>query len=143
MDVRSILAGKGNQVAVIGTDATIETALEELAHYDIGALVISNDGDHIAGILSERDVARGLREHGAAFLDRAVGDVMTTEVTTCGLDASVPDLMAVMTEQRARHLPVVHDDRLVGLVSIGDVVKRRLDELETLTEQMVQYIQGH
>jgi CBS domain-containing protein len=143
MDVRSILAAKGNQVAVIGTDATVNTALEELALHDIGALVVSNDGDHIDGILSERDVARALCEHGPDLLDAPVSEVMTSDVTTCQLTDTVPELMAVMTELRTRHLPVVLDDHLAGIVSIGDVVKRRVDELETLHDQMVQYIHGH
>ena len=142
MDVRGILATKGDQVARIRTDATVSEALEELAIHDIGALVVSNDGEHIDGLLSERDVARAMREHGPDLLDRPVGDVMAQKVATCELDDTVPHLMAVMTELRMRHLPVVLDGRLVGLVSIGDVVKRRVDELETLHGQMVQYIQG-
>lgn len=142
MDVRSILAAKGNQVAVIGTDATVSKALEEFALYNIGALVVSDDGDHIEGILSERDVVWGLCENGPGLLDWPVGEVMTSDVTTCQLDDTVAELMARMTELRTRYLPVVHDGRLAGLVSIGDVVKHRVDELETETEQMIQYIRG-
>ncbi len=143
MDVHNIIAAKGSHVAVIETAATIRQALEELAAHDIGALVVSNDGDHIEGILSERDIARGVCEHGSALLDAPVSEVMTREVTTCQLTDTIPYVMAVMTEMRARHVPVVVEGRLAGIVSIGDVVKRRVDELETLTEQMVHYIQGH
>jgi len=143
VDVRSILAAKGDDVAVIGTAATVGAALEELARHNIGALVVSADGEHIEGIMTERDVARGLCLHGPDLLDRPVGEVMTVDVTTCHPDDTLPRLMAVMTELRTRHLPVVLDDCLVGIVSIGDVVKRRLDELETLNDQMIQYIQGH
>jgi CBS domain-containing protein len=142
MNVRRILAAKGDRVALIGVETTVSAALDELALHDIGALVVSDDGDRVDGILSERDVARALREHGPDLLDRSVGEVMTTDVTTCHLDDTISDLMTVMTNLRARHLPVVLDDRLVGIVSIGDVVKRRVDELETLHDQMVHYIQG-
>ena len=142
MNVRNILGAKGDRVALIRAEATVSNALDELALHDIGALVVSDDGDQIAGILSERDVARALCAHGPALLDRPVAAVMTTEVTTCHLDDTISDLMTVMTNLRARHLPVVHDGRLVGMISIGDVVKRRVEELETLHNQMVHYIQG-
>jgi CBS domain-containing protein len=142
MNVRSILADKGSQVAVVGTEATVNKALEEFALHNIGALVVSNDGDRIEGILSERDVARALYEHGPDLLNGPVGEVMISDGPTCQLNDTIPELMALMTELRTRHLPVVLDDHLVGIVSIGDVVKHRVDELETLHDQMVQYIQG-
>ncbi len=143
MTVRNVLATKGNQVALIGTEATVTQALDELARHDIGAVVVSDDGDHVEGILSERDVARGLCEHGRDLLDWPVSEVMTHDVATCQPDDTIADLMAVMTERRARHLPVVVDEHLEGIVSIGDAVKSRVDELETLHDQMVNYIQGH
>jgi CBS domain-containing protein len=142
MDVRSILATKGNEVAVIGTEARVSSALEQLVMHNIGALVVSNDGDHIEGLLAERDLVLGLREHGSRLLDERVAAVMTCEVATCQPADSVPELMSLMTELRTRHLPVVVDGCLVGIVSIGDVVKRRVDELELLNEEMVQYIRG-
>lgn len=111
--------------------------------HNIGALVVSNDGDHIEGVVSERDVIWALVEHGPRLLDWPVREVMTRDVTTCRLDDTVAELMAQMTELRTRHFPVVSDNRLVGIVSIGDAVKHRVDELETLHEQMVQCIQGH
>ena len=143
MFARNVLAAKGNHVALIGTEATVSAALDELARHDIGALVVSDDGDHVEGILSEREVARGLSEHGRDLLDWSVGEVMTRDVATCRLDDTIADLMAVMTERRTRHIPVVADERIVGIVSIGDAVKSRVDELETLHDQMVNYIQGH
>ncbi len=143
MNVRNILAAKGDFVAMVGTGASVSDALHELKRHDVGALVVSDDGDHIDGILSERDVVRALCDNEATLRDRPVSAVMISKVETCGIDDTIPELMAVMTELRIRHLPVVLDDRLVGIVSIGDVVKRRLDELETLHDQMVGYIQGH
>ena len=143
MSAKNILATKGDHVALIGTEATVSAALDELARHNIGALVVSDDGDHIEGILSERDVARGLSEHGRDLRDWSVGEVMTRDVATCRLDDTIADLMAVMTERRTRHIPVVADERIVGIVSIGDAVKSRVDELETLHDQMVNYIQGH
>ncbi len=143
MYVRNILASKGDTVSRISADAPVSAALHQLALHDIGALVVSPDGDRIDGILSERDVARALCTQGAGLLDRPVRTVMTTDVATCQLDDTISDLMKAMTNLRARHIPVVLDGRLVGIISIGDLVKRRLDELESLHDQMVQYIQGH
>ena len=143
MNVRSILAAKGDFVATIETGSSVSDALHELKRLNIAALVVSDDGDHIDGILSERDVARALCEHGPAILDWPVSAMMVREVTTCAIDDTIEDLMTVMTDLRTRHLPVVVDERLVGIVSIGDVVKRRVDELENLHDQMVSYIQGH
>ena len=143
MSVRHILDVKGNHVTLIATGATVSTALEEFALHNIGAVVVSDDGHRVDGILSERDVARGLRDHGPDLLDWTVGDVMTREVATCQLDDTIADLMAVMTELRTRHLPVLQDGCLVGIVSLGDVVKSRVDELENQHDQMVNFIQGH
>jgi CBS domain-containing protein len=142
MYVQNILAAKGDRVDLISAEATVSAAIDALAVHDVGALVVSDDGTRIDGILSERDVARGLRTHGSGLLDRPVGQIMTTEVTTCHLDDTISEVMAVMTNLRRRHLPVVVDDLLVGIVSIGDVVKRRVDELEVEHDQMVNYIQG-
>ena len=135
MQVREILAAKGQRVVTIRPDATIATAVHRLALERVGALVVSEDGVTIAGIISERDIVRGLAEEGAAImgLDRKVADLMTTTVTTCGPEDKVKNLMAEMTRRRIRHLPVVDDGRLAGIVSIGDVVKSRLEEMELET----------
>ncbi len=128
-------------MATVSPEATVRQLLAVLAEHNIGAAVVSPDGTSIAGIASERDVVRRLHEQGAALLDRPVADIMTAEVRTCGPDEHVDDLRRVMTEHRFRHLPVVQDERLVGIVSIGDVVKSAIDELENEREHLVGYIQ--
>ena len=132
MKVREILDAKGQSVVTIRSDATLSTAVHRLALERIGALVVSDDGVRVAGILSERDVVAGLARDGADLLaaGRRVADLMTRNVVTCGPDDTVKHLMAEMTRRRVRHLPVVVGDRLVGIVSIGDVVKSRLGEVE-------------
>ncbi len=141
MQISQLLRHKGREVATIDASESVRTALGVLADKGIGALVVSSDGRHIDGILSERDVARGLHEHGAGLLAEPVSSVMTAEVHTCSLHMSVHDLAQTMTDHRVRHVPVVEDDALVGIVSIGDVVKARLDELEEERKHMVEYIQ--
>ena len=141
MQISQLLRHKGREVATIDGAESVRTALGVLADKGIGALVVSSDGRHIDGIVSERDVARGLHEHGAGLLAEPVSSVMTAEVHTCSLHMSVHDLAQTMTDHRVRHVPVVEDDALVGIVSIGDVVKARLDELEEERKHMVEYIQ--
>ena len=141
MQISQLLRHKGREVATIAASETVRTALGVLADKGIGALVVSADGQHIDGILSERDVARGLHEHGAGLLAEPVSTVMTAQVHTCSPNMSVHDLARTMTDHRVRHVPVVEGDALVGIVSIGDVVKARLDELEEERKQLVDYIQ--
>ena len=146
MKVQEILAHKGNKVVTIRPDATVSTAVHRLALERIGALVVSEDGRSIQGVLSERDIIKALAEDGAAILapDRRVRDLMTRGVRTCRPDDPVKAVMAEMTRHRFRHLPVVEGTRLVGLVSIGDVVKTRLDEMELETVVLREaYIAGH
>ena len=143
MQISQLLRHKGREVATIVGSESVRTALGLLAEKGIGALVVSSDGRHVDGIVSERDVARGLHEHGAGLLAEPVSSVMTAEVHTCPPTASVHDLAQTMTHHRVRHVPVVDDDGLlVGIVSIGDVVKARLDELEAEQRHMVDYIQN-
>jgi CBS domain-containing protein len=130
MNVEAILRSKGRQVTTIAADATIAAAVQQLTSRGIGALVVSGDGAEVEGIVSERDIVRGLAEHGADLLRRSVGELMTRRVYTCSPDDSIADLMAQMTERRIRHLPVLRDGALCGIISIGDVVKNRLDEVE-------------
>ena len=106
----------------------------------VGAVVVSEDGVSLTGILSERDIVRRLDIDGAEVLDRTVADLMTAEVITCRLEDTVAELMAVMTERRIRHIPVVEDERLSGVVSIGDVVKCRLQEVEDERRHLEEYI---
>ena len=142
MDVRAILEDKGDEVAVIDPTATVGSAVAALARHGIGALVVSFDGERVVGMLSERDIVRGLASAGAAALSWEVGELMTADVHTTELSVTVAELMAQMTTRRIRHLPVVVEDRLAGIVSIGDVVKRRVRELETESADMVQYLRG-
>jgi CBS domain-containing protein len=141
VQISQLLRHKGREVATIDGSESVRTALGVLADKGIGALVVSSDGRHIDGIVSERDVARGLHEHGAGLLAEPVSSVMTAQVHTCAPHMSVHDLARTMTDHRVRHVPVVEDDALVGIVSIGDVVKARLDELEEERKHMVEYIQ--
>lgn len=141
MQISSLLRRKGHEVATIDGSESVRAALAMLADRGIGALVVSSDGRRVEGILSERDVARGLHERGAPLLTQPVSSVMTSPVHTCPSDASVHSLAQTMTDHRFRHVPVVDDGVLVGIVSIGDVVKARLDELEEERKQLVDYIQ--
>ncbi len=142
MKVKEIVSGKGNAVATIRPDSTISTAANRLKLEGIGALVVSEDGDSVSGILSERDIVRAMVDHGQDLMEMPVSDFMTHPVKTCGLDAGITDVMSEMTRSRFRHLPVVEGGKLVGIVSIGDVVKNRLEELETETHVLRDYIVG-
>ena len=137
-----ILDRKGGEVVTIGPDATIADAAQRLREHNIGALVVSPDGRGVEGILSERDIVRRMAQEGADSLHLAVGEVMTTEVTTCDRDRTADELMALMTNSRIRHVPVVEDDEMVGIISIGDVVKSRMDELETKAQALEEYVTG-
>ena len=142
MQISQLLRHKGHEVATIDPSESVRGALALLAERGVGALVVSSDGRHVEGIVSERDVARGLNDRGAALLTEPVSILMTAEVHTCPPGARVTDLAQTMTDHRVRHVPVVDDDGvLVGIVSIGDVVKARLDELEDERKQLVDYIQ--
>ncbi|MFC6885520.1 MULTISPECIES: CBS domain-containing protein [Actinomadura] len=141
MRIRDVLRRKGSTVATVPPEATVRDLLATLAEHNIGAVVVSPDGVAIAGIASERDVVRRLHEQGADLLGRPVSDIMTSQVRTCGPGAAVDELRRTMTEHRVRHLPVVEDGRLVGIVSIGDVVKSAMNELESEREHLVDYIQ--
>ncbi len=142
MDVETILRSKGRAVATIRPDDTVGAAVEALVSGNIGALVASEDGETVDGIISERDIVHALARHGAALLAQAVAEVMTRSVVTCDPTESVAELMAEMTNRRIRHLPVVRDGRLCGIVSIGDVVKNRLDEIEYEARSLRSFIAG-
>jgi len=138
--VATILTSKGSDVATIDQQSSLTHAVAQLRDRGVGALVVSDDGEHIDGIISERDVVRALAAHGAGALGRTVASVMSKSVVTCGANDSVDQLMASMTEQRFRHLPVVDGDVLAGIISIGDVVKARLGELQSENEALTDYI---
>ena len=142
MNVKAILAAKkfGGDTIGIEPTAKLAAAVTLLATHRIGALVIRGAGGRLAGILSERDIVRALAEHGASALQLTVGQVMTRDVETCGEDESVARIMERMTAGRFRHMPVLRNGKLIGLVSIGDVVKQRVDEVERESEAMRDYI---
>lgn len=139
MTVGHILADKGREVFTQSPDATLETVAKELAHHGIGAVVIMR-GDRVAGMLSERDIVRELARRGTGVLDTPVSSAMTSKVITCTLQDTVDQVMQKMTAGRFRHLPVIEKGKLVGIVSIGDVVKRRMAEIEAEAHQMREYI---
>jgi CBS domain-containing protein len=140
--VRSILESKGHAVHTVGPAQPLADAVSELRRQRVGALVVTDEQGHVAGVLSERDVVRVLADRGPGCLEQRVADVMTAEVTTCGLDDTVDAVMSAMTAGRFRHLPVVDGDELVGIVSIGDAVKSRIDQLEVEREQLASYVTG-
>ncbi len=142
MNVHTILGNKGKSVVTIHPNATIERAVAVLRLRGVGALVVSDDGENVVGILSERDIVEALGRHGSELLAVSVSEVMTHPVVTCDPDDSVAELMAEMTNRHIRHFPVLDNGRLCGIVSIGDLVKSRLDEIEYEAHSMRSFIAG-
>src|SRR3954447_5850265 len=142
MRINEVLAGKaGHDVVTVNPDTSVRELVGMLAEHNIGALVVSGDGSSVDGIVSERDVVRRLHDD-EGVLDAPVSSIMSTEVRTCSGNDTVNELMALMTERRFRHVPVVKNDKLVGIVSIGDVVKSRMSELEFERDQLDSYVQS-
>jgi CBS domain-containing protein len=139
MRIADVLSSKGAAVATIAPAATVTQLLASLAALNIGAMVVAGP-DGLAGIVSERDVVRKLHERGGSLLGQPVSEIMTTVVATCTPRDTVDHLAVLMTQNRVRHVPVVDDGRLVGIVSIGDIVKIRMEELETEQQQLQDYI---
>ena len=140
MRISDVLSSKpGGEVVTIPPDATVRDLLALLAQHNIGAVVVSGDGQAVDGIVSERDVVRNLHRD-PGVLESPVAGIMTSSVHTCEPSASVDELMALMTEHRFRHVPVVTDGRLTGIISIGDVVKSRMAELEFERDQLDHYV---
>ena len=133
MKIENILKAKGPRVETIAPHAPVTTAIDRLGTAGIGALVVSSDGETVLGVIAERDVVVALSRHGAAALDQRVSDVMSTGVSTTTAAAPLADVMVEMTRQRQRHVPVLEHGKLVGIVSVGDLVKNRLNELELET----------
>jgi CBS domain-containing protein len=140
-DIAAVLKTKGSEVATIGQGATLQQAAAELAERRIGALVVL-DGHRLAGIVSERDLVQCLARHSADVVGQSVGSAMTSEVVTATPDTPVLAALAVMTSRRIRHLPVTAGESLVGIVSIGDLVKYRMERIEAEAEAMRAYIQS-
>lgn len=139
MRIQELLKGKGSDVVTVTPSTTVGQLVQTLADHRIGAVVVVDDGA-ISGIISERDVVRALPAGTDNLLDRPVSSLMTSEVVTCSPHDEVSALAALMTEHRFRHLPVVSNDELVGIVSIGDIVKSRLDELQSERDHLESYI---
>jgi CBS domain-containing protein len=143
MRIADVLRSKRAGATVVTTSptATVTELLGLLAQYNVGALPVV-DGGELVGIVSERDVVRRLHEHGHAMLDSIVAELMTGDVVTCAPGDRAADLARIMTDRRIRHLPVCEGNRLIGIVSIGDLVKARIDQLEQEREQLASYISG-
>jgi CBS domain-containing protein len=140
MRVADVLRTKGSEVATVPPKLSVTGLLDDLARHNVGALVVVDEAGVLVGIVSERDVVRQLDERGAELLTAPVEEIMTSPVVTCEPGQAVDSLAEVMTERRIRHMPVVDEGRLVGIVSIGDVVKSRIQQLESDREQLESYI---
>lgn len=150
MVIKHVIQSKGDFVATIAPDATLVELVDRLGEYRIGAMVVSVDGKHIDGIVSERDIVRAFRTDGGLpefagsqptpLAAVTVSRIMTADVTTCGPETSIDEVMSAMTSGRMRHIPVVQDDILIGLVSIGDIVKARISHLEWERAALVDYV---
>ncbi len=141
MTIAAVLRGKGSAVETIAADARVSDVIARLGERRIGALPVV-EGERVAGIISERDIIYCLRDHGAEALGWEVSQVMTSPAITAPLDTDVLAALALMTQRRIRHLPVVESDRLIGIVSIGDLVKHRMERIEAEAEAMRAYIQS-
>ncbi len=141
MKISDVVRRKGDQVVTVRPEETVERLLQLLEEHRIGAVVVSTDQSSVDGIVSERDIVRQLHSRGADVLGLPISAIMTADVTTCDPDTAIEDLARTMTELRIRHVPVVVDGRLRAIVSIGDIVKHRIDELQTERDQLVGYIQ--
>lgn len=139
MKISDILRHKGTSVVTISASESVTDLLARLAEHNVGALVVS-DGDQVIGIISERDIVRQLNERGEAILHVPVSELMTASVVSCGPDDDVDRIAAGMTELRIRHMPVLNDGKLAGIVTIGDVVAGRIRQLEQDRGQLEQYI---
>ena len=142
MRISNVLRVKGTQVVTVTPDTAVRRLLAVLAEHRIGAVVVSRDGTSVDGIVSERDIVRALAARGAVVLSEPVTAIYTAEVRTVTLRTPIEEVMHMMTEHRVRHAPVVADGVLRGIVSIGDVVKNRIDDLETERNALTNYITG-
>ncbi len=140
MLVSDLLEGKGTSVATITKEATVGAVVADLTRHRVGALVVSPDGLQIDGIVSERDIVRHLSELHTELLEAPVASIMSTEVRVCAPSDDVESIMNLITEHRIRHVPVVEDRQLSGIISIGDVVKSRIQELEKDRNELMEYI---
>ena len=140
MTVKRILQEKGTDARTVAPEANIADVIDALEYEDVGALVVSADGQHIDGIISERDVIRGLQRFGKEVLEHTVRDLMSADVVTCEVLDRVAGVMALMDDRRIRHVPVIDGGKLAGIVSVRDIIKLRLDEVQADAEAMREYI---
>ena len=140
MHVAAVIKRKGSDVVTIASDRTIAEAVNVLAECRIGAILVMDGNDAVDGIISERDIVSALSRGGADVLTQKVSDVMTTDVRSCSCHDTIAEVMTVMTQERSRHLPVIDDGKVVGMISIGDVVKQRLDDAELEVESLRGYV---
>jgi CBS domain-containing protein len=139
MRIADVLRNKGAAVSTINQEATVQELLAGLAEHNIGAMVVVGS-DGVVGMVSERDIVRQLHTHGASVLSRPISTIMTSTVATCTKTDTVDAISLLMTKNRVRHVPVLDGDKLIGIVSIGDVVKTRMEELEAEQQQLHSYI---
>lgn len=142
MRIKDVLRHKGSDVATVTADALVRSLLTQLAVHGVGAMVVVSAQGELVGIVSERDVVRRLNDRGSDLLDATVESIMTVDVVTCSPDDAVDSVMRVMTDRRVRHVPVMVEGGLAGIVSIGDIVKSRITDLQTTAEQLESYITG-
>ncbi len=140
--VSSVLKHKGHDVVIVAPQQTVASVVKILAQNRIGAVPVINEEGQLIGIISERDIIRGMSEHADAVLTLPAEQLMTRDVKTCSSEDQLVDLMEVMTLQRIRHLPVIENGALYGIVSIGDVVKQRLEEVQSEAEELRRYIRS-
>jgi CBS domain-containing protein len=142
MTVKKILQEKGSHAGTVNPEALVRDVIAQLESEDVGALVVSSDGEHIDGIVSERDVVRGLQRFGPTMLDHAVRDLMSHDVVTCTAHDRIAGVMALMDDRKIRHVPVLDDGKLAGIVTIRDIIKLRLNEVQAEADAMREYIAG-
>jgi CBS domain-containing protein len=142
MQVAQILKTKGSTVTTVAPELRIAEVVDTLSRRRIGAVLVTSGENEVAGILSERDVVHGLADHGARLLEMRVSEIMTKAVVTCAPDNTIEEIMREMTNRRIRHIPVLDSGRLCGIISIGDVVKNRLEELSAESDMLRNYIVG-
>lgn len=140
MKIEDVIRRKGSDVVTIAPTSTVEELVRLLEQYNIGAVVVSTDGTHIEGIVSERDIVRGLARSGGDTLSLTVAELMTSDVTTADLHDEIEETARTMTTERIRHMPVLVDDRLTAIISIGDVVKHRIDQLTDERDHLLGYL---
>lgn len=142
MRINEVIQSKGSSVITARTGQSVAELISLLNDNRIGAVVVTDDGETVTGVAGERDVVRALAEHGAGALEKAIGEVMGSEVHTCKPDDDVADVAGAMTEHRSRHVPVMEEGHFMAIVSIGDIVKSRIDQLESERGHLVNYLHG-